>query len=705
MNTKIIKLDINRRLYDKIVAKQDDTGSRFLLFQLLDGAVPFNLTDRSVRVYGVKPDGAVIFNDLTVTHSATGFCLLELTNQMLAIVGTVKLELMITEGDKKLTSIPFEMEVIKKINSNDAVESSNEFRALLNALKEINDWNKEFADKSGKLEELYTPRLNELGSQLETIESNKADKEQTSSLQGQINSLVVNGTGNSNPEIIQARVNVTGVEFGTLTERNLFIENTLNGSSFPITWSSWEEGGINTNTGIDVVVSGYLRTKGYLNFNGLLKVNCSVTNATVYVLEYSKLDKSFIKTTIKSQNFELTNFNNYYRFVVTPTQNTGLVATNYFNMLASYKFKEIEDLKNSVLYVDDMFNLVNDYIGDMSLKDTFKWELGGINGLTGSNVTIDYAIRCDYFNLPCDIEATTTKDMYCISYNFDGSFHSRINKTGNTITLTDTDKKYRFVVNMGSGNTITDINTVLQYVIIKSRNQFEAKVKEIVNSATSTNVLKGKKINCLGDSITSTDYTTPNWWQQIATKTGANFNNYGISGTCIGYNEQRENNNGKCFCNRFDNMDTSADGVIVMGGTNDYEIKLGTWNDSTNETFYGALNVLIKGLLEKFKGKPIIFMTPIQSANDYMTNVVNPVDTVKNGSNSAVSLQLRAEAIKLKCKQYGITCIDLYNTSGINGVDSSKIYYRSGDSIHPSEYGQKVIANNLLPILESKFNF
>lgn len=169
MNTKIIKLDINRRLYDKIVAKQDDTKSRFLLFQLLDGAVPFNLTDRSVRVYGVKPDGAVIFNDLTVTHSATGFCLLELTNQMLSIAGMVKLELMITEGDKKLTSIPFEMEVIKKINSNAAVESSNEFRSLLNALKEIDDWNREFADKSGKLEELYTPRLNELGSQLETI--------------------------------------------------------------------------------------------------------------------------------------------------------------------------------------------------------------------------------------------------------------------------------------------------------------------------------------------------------------------------------------------------------------------------------------------------------------------------------------------------------------------------------------------------------
>ena len=170
MNTKIIKLDLNKRLYDKITAKQDDTKSRFLLFQLLDGAIPFNLANRSVRVYGIKPDGTTVFNDLTITHSDTGFCLLELTNQMLAVVGIVKLELMITEGDKKLTTIPFELEVIKKINSNAAVESSNEFRSLLNVLKEIDQWNREFADKSGKLEELYTPRLNELGSQLDKIE-------------------------------------------------------------------------------------------------------------------------------------------------------------------------------------------------------------------------------------------------------------------------------------------------------------------------------------------------------------------------------------------------------------------------------------------------------------------------------------------------------------------------------------------------------
>ncbi|MGG7058460.1 BppU family phage baseplate upper protein [Clostridium tertium] len=169
MNTKIIKFDLNRRLYENIVAKQGDTKSRFLLFNLLDGAVPFNLSNRSVRVYGLKKDGTEIFNDLIVNNATKGYCTLELTNQMLSLAGEVELELMIIEGDKKLTSNVFTLEVRKSINSDEAIESTHEFSALLNALKEIDEWNREFADKSGKLEELYTPRLNELDAKLAEI--------------------------------------------------------------------------------------------------------------------------------------------------------------------------------------------------------------------------------------------------------------------------------------------------------------------------------------------------------------------------------------------------------------------------------------------------------------------------------------------------------------------------------------------------------
>lgn len=140
MNTKIIKFDINKNLYDTLIAKQGDTKSRFLLFNLLDGSIPFSLENRSVRVYAIKPDGTEIFNDLIITDAAKGYCILELTTQMLAVAGTVKLELMVIEDEKKLTSNIFYMDVKKSINSEKAVVSTNEFGALLTALSSLNEY-------------------------------------------------------------------------------------------------------------------------------------------------------------------------------------------------------------------------------------------------------------------------------------------------------------------------------------------------------------------------------------------------------------------------------------------------------------------------------------------------------------------------------------------------------------------------------------
>lgn len=140
MNTKIVKLDINRNLYDTLTAKQGDTQSRFLLFQLLDGAIPFSLENRSVKVFATKPDGKEVFNDLIINDRVKGYCTLELTNQMLAVPGLLKLELMVIEGDKKLTTNVFYMDVKKSINSENAIVSTNEFSALLNGLASLNEY-------------------------------------------------------------------------------------------------------------------------------------------------------------------------------------------------------------------------------------------------------------------------------------------------------------------------------------------------------------------------------------------------------------------------------------------------------------------------------------------------------------------------------------------------------------------------------------
>lgn len=178
MNTKIIKLDINKNLYDILVAKQGDTKSRFLLFNLLDGSIPFSLENRSVRVYAIKPDGTEVFNDLIITDAAKGYCILELTTQMLAVAGTVKLELMVMEGDKKLTSNIFYMDVKESINSEKAVVSTNEFGTLLTALASLNEYdnykNEIAAARNGQAK--LKDRLDNFDEQLDN-KVNKTDQE------------------------------------------------------------------------------------------------------------------------------------------------------------------------------------------------------------------------------------------------------------------------------------------------------------------------------------------------------------------------------------------------------------------------------------------------------------------------------------------------------------------------------------------------
>ena len=166
MNTKIIKLDINNKMYETITAKQGDTESRFLLFHLFDASLPFDLTEKSVRVYGIKPDGTKIFNDLVINDAKKGYCTLELTNQMLSVAGLVKLELVIYKGSKKLSSIPFVLNVISSLNSEDAIVSTNEFTALMNGLAALSEY--DTYKSNAKQVPVIKEEVSNLSSQLDT---------------------------------------------------------------------------------------------------------------------------------------------------------------------------------------------------------------------------------------------------------------------------------------------------------------------------------------------------------------------------------------------------------------------------------------------------------------------------------------------------------------------------------------------------------
>lgn len=174
MNTTVVRLDINKKLHETIEAKQGDINSREVIFYLLNNSTPFNLKNRKVRAYAIKEDGKEIFNDLDIISEENGQCKLKLTTQILSTPGLLEIELVIYEGDKKLSTSQFILKVKRSINSNNSTESSNEYKALDNALIKVEEYNKEFGDKSGKLEEKYTERLNKINEEMNSKTSEKS---------------------------------------------------------------------------------------------------------------------------------------------------------------------------------------------------------------------------------------------------------------------------------------------------------------------------------------------------------------------------------------------------------------------------------------------------------------------------------------------------------------------------------------------------
>lgn len=254
------------------------------------------------------------------------------------------------------------------------------------------------------------------------------------------------------------------------------------------------------------------------------------------------------------------------------------------------------------------------------------------------------------------------------------------------------------------------VNTTQPYEAYYFQPEIYGLLKDVEALKEDNKRLSGLKIGFFGDSIVGTDYTTPTWWEYISEKTGCIPYNYGKSGTSIAYHQDRETTFGKCFANRYTEMNDDLDCIVVMGGTNDIDnvcgTPLGNWNDNTNTTLFGALNILIKGLLNKYSGKPIIFCTPIPrnySQNSSEVNVLNPLGELERKSpTDTLTCQLISEAIKSKCKQYGVKYIDM-QTCGITGSDDTHVYFRESDSYHLSEIGQKVIANYILPTIKNCF--
>ena len=225
-----------------------------------------------------------------------------------------------------------------------------------------------------------------------------------------------------------------------------------------------------------------------------------------------------------------------------------------------------------------------------------------------------------------------------------------------------------------------------EYVTETEMNEAIANVSSGGSVDLSGNIFKNKIANFLGDSQTEVNYHKNkiycDWVKEILGL--SKVNNYGISGTTIAKKNASDNT---AMCVRYANMDNNADLICVMGGVNDrwFNCQLGNFGDTNPLTFYGAMETICDGLLTKYPGKTIIFITPTEqnnnNCNSSNTTGYTPTDF--------------ANAMKRVCAKYSIPVFDANTCSGIYPLNQANATLYTTDKLHLNNKGHEVLGNKL----------
>lgn len=174
-----VVLDVWHQMPETVVtALQGEINSRFLEITITDKGSFLNLTEKTVMVYMTKPDGKIIFNSCSVVDAPNGKINVPLTSQMSIVAGTIKdFEIHIIGSDKtrlKITGVC--LKIKETANADEAIESTNEFTALIEALNKA-DGSLEYVEQFLKDKEQEIDALKQSAETL--IEQIKAEGSQT----------------------------------------------------------------------------------------------------------------------------------------------------------------------------------------------------------------------------------------------------------------------------------------------------------------------------------------------------------------------------------------------------------------------------------------------------------------------------------------------------------------------------------------------
>lgn len=216
-------------------------------------------------------------------------------------------------------------------------------------------------------------------------------------------------------------------------------------------------------------------------------------------------------------------------------------------------------------------------------------------------------------------------------------------------------------------------------------------VRQLIVGGVSfiNNYLYGKKIVAVGDSMVAGHTLSNNetWKFYVSNRNSMTLYNYGYNGR---YLTARSIVSGtvKGVVDMYNEMENDADYIIVWAGTNDARdmeaaenpIQLGDENSEDTTTIYGALNVLCKGLQNKYPKGKILFI------NVFTRNTTSYPQVQK--------------AIKDICAKFAIKVFNVAEESGISWKATEQTQLLTlNDTYHLSQVGNEFISYSIENIL------
>ena len=210
--------------------------------------------------------------------------------------------------------------------------------------------------------------------------------------------------------------------------------------------------------------------------------------------------------------------------------------------------------------------------------------------------------------------------------------------------------------------------------------------------------LKGIKMAVLGDSITQgvgVEDLSNMYYNRIQRECGVReLYIDGIGGTRIARQQtpSEEPTYDLNFISRIDKIDEDCDLVVVFGGTNDFghgDAPIGTPDDRTEDTFWGACHLLCEKLIQRFPESQLVYMSPLHRITEDEPNRHGKI------------LNDYVEIIKKVTRKYSIPFLDMMQEGGL--APRVPIYQElyMPDGLHPNDAGHGRIAARLKGFLKN----